>query len=67
MAIQNEAIRKYNNGRYDDVPIAVNCPVDNRGSKYATKDLKKCLFFNQLGICFIVVENETDKLQNIKN
>ena len=67
MAIQNEAIRIYNKGRIDDIPLAVYIPVDNRNSKYATELFKKSLFFSHVGIIMPFVTNEKDILKNMKN
>ncbi|ORX75312.1 hypothetical protein BCR32DRAFT_329861 [Anaeromyces robustus] len=67
MAIQNEAIRAYNNGKYDDVSIPIYIPIDNRASPYATDLLKKSLFLSHVGFILPFIEKELDKLKNMKN
>ena len=67
MAIQNEAIRAYHKGKLDDIRIGIHIAVDNKGSKYATELFKKALFYVQVGIVVAFMENEKDKLQNMKN
>ena len=66
MAIQNEAIRIFHKGKLDDTPIGIHIAVDNKGSKYATELLKKALFYVQVGIIVPFMENEKDKLLNMK-
>lgn len=71
MAIQNDAIRIFNQGKFnneiDTIPIAVYIPVDNRHSPYATKLLKNSLFFSHVGIVLPLILPEKDKLKNMKN
>ena len=67
MAIQNDVIRLYHKGKLDDIPIGIHIAVDNKSSKYATELFKKSLFFVHVGIVVPFMENEKDKLQNIKN
>jgi len=66
MAIQNEAIRIFNEGKYDDIPITIYIPVDCRPSPYATEIFKKSLFYSHAGIILPFVNKEDDILQNIK-
>lgn len=66
MAIQNESIRVYHEGKYDDILIPIYIPVDNRNSKYATELFKKSLFFSHVGIVIVFMEPEEDWLKNIE-
>ena len=58
MAIQNEAIRKFHQGKYDDMQIAIYVPVDNRHSPYASELFKKSIFFSHIGFIMPFMENE---------
>jgi len=66
MAIQNEAIRTFNKGQFDDIPIGIQIAMDSRNSKYATDSLKNSLFFTHAGISVPYMEPEKDLLENIK-
>ena len=67
MAIQNEAIRKFHQGKYDDMPIAIYVPVDNRHSPYASELFKKSIFFSHIGFIMPFMEKENDIYKNMKN
>lgn len=67
MAIQNEAIRIYNKGKIDDIPISIYIPIDNRNSKFASELFKKSLFFSHVGFIMPSLNNEKNILQNMKN
>lgn len=67
MAIQNEAIRIFNEGKIDDIPVAVYIPIDNRHSVYASELFKKSLFFSHVGFVIPFMPPEKDILKNIKN
>jgi len=67
MAIQNEAIRKFHQGKYDDMPIAMYIPVDNRHTPYATELFKKSIFFSHIGFIMPFMVKEDDIYENIKN
>jgi len=66
MAIQNEAIRKFNKGKCDDMKIPVYIPIDYRHTKYATELVNKSLFFCHVGFILPFMENEPDMLENMK-
>ncbi len=66
MAIQNEAIRIFNKGKYDDIPIGVQFAIDCRNSIYATETFKRSLFFTYSGISVSYLHPEKDVLENIK-
>lgn len=66
MAIQNEAIRTFNKGKYDDIPIGVQIAIDGRNTSYASDLFKKSLFFTHAGISVPYMEPEKDILENIK-
>ncbi|ORX45062.1 hypothetical protein BCR36DRAFT_333845 [Piromyces finnis] len=65
MAIQNEALRVYHQGKYDDIPIALMCPVDNRKYPYATELFKRALFYYHVGSLYPMVDKIDDPLENI--
>lgn len=65
MAIQNEALRAYHKGKYDDIPIIVFCPVDNRKYPYATELFKKALFYYHVGNIYPMIDKKEDILENI--
>lgn len=67
MAVQNEAIREFHKGEYDNIPIGIHIAVDNKASQYATELFKKSLFFVQVGFVVPFMENEKDMLKNMKN
>ena len=67
MAIQNEAIRIYNEGKIDDIPISIYIPIDNRNSKFASELFKKSLFFSHVGFIMPFLNNEKNILENMKN
>ena len=66
MAIQNEAIRTFNKGKIDEIPIGVQIAMDCRFSPYATELFKNSLFFTHAGISVPVLQPEKDWLKNIK-
>ena len=66
MAIQNEAIRIFNKGKYDDIPIGVQFAIDCRNSIYSSETFKKSLFFTHSGISVSYLHPEKDILENIK-
>ena len=66
MAIQNEAIRKFNKGNIDDLKIPIYIPIDYRFTKYSTELVKKSLFFCHVGFILPFLENEPDILENMK-
>ena len=65
MAIQNEALRAYHKGKYDDIPLILFCPVDNRKYPYATELFKKALFYYHVGNIYPMVDKKRDILENI--
>ena len=65
MAIQNEALRAYHKGKYDDIPLILFCPVDNRKYPYATELFKKALFYYHIGNIYPMVDKKEDILENI--
>ena len=65
IAIQNEAIRLYHKGKFDDIPLFSFTPVDNRKNPYATELLKKSLFFYHIGDVLPVVYKKDNPLENI--
>jgi len=65
MAIQNEALRVYHQGKFDDIPIILFCPVDNRKYPYATELFKKALFYYHVGNIYPTVYKKDDPLENI--
>lgn len=65
MAIQNEALRAYHKGKYDNIPLILFSPVDNRKYPYATELFKKCLFFLKMGNLYPMVDKKDDILENI--
>ena len=67
MAIQNEAIRRFHKGKYNDMSIAIYIPIDNRHSPYASELFKNSIFFSHIGFIMPFVENETDVYKNMKN
>lgn len=67
MAIQNEALRSYHKGKYDDIPLIIFCPVDNRKYPYATELFKKALFYYHIGNIYPIVNKKDDILENIKH
>lgn len=67
MAIQNEAIRAYNKGKYDDIPLFIFSPVDNRKYPYATELFKKAMFFYHIGNIYPMVYKKDDILENISH
>jgi len=66
MAIQNEANRLFNQGKYDEYPIPIYIPVDTRKLPYSTDTLKKSLFFSRVGCIMPLVNKEVDILENMK-
>jgi len=66
MAIQNEALRVYHKGKYDDIPLILFCPVDNRKYPYATELFKKALFYYHIGNIYPIVYKKDDPLENIQ-
>lgn len=66
MAIQNEAIRSYNKGKYDNIPIGVQIAIDGRNTSYASELFKKSLFFTHAGISVPYMEPEKNLIENIK-
>ncbi|ORX80519.1 hypothetical protein BCR32DRAFT_268835 [Anaeromyces robustus] len=67
MAIQNEAIRKFHKGKYDNTDIPILIPIDNRKSPYTTNLFKKSIFFPHIGFVLPFMEKESDMYKNIKN
>lgn len=65
MAVQNDALRAYHKGKYDDIPLIVLCPVDNRRYPYATELFKKALFYSHVGCVYPMVNKKDDILENI--
>lgn len=65
MAIQNEALRVYHQGKFDDIPLILFCPVDNRKYPYATELFKKALFYYHVGSIYPIVYKKDDPLENI--
>ena len=65
MAIQNEALLAYHKGKFDDIPLILFCPVDNRKYPYATELFKKALFFYHIGNIFPIVYKKYNILENI--
>ena len=65
MAIQNEALRAYHKGKYDDIPLFLFSPVDNRKYPYATELFKKALFFYHIGNIYPMVYKKDNILENI--
>ena len=65
MAIQNEALRAYHKGKYDQIPLILFCPVDNRKYPYATELFKKALFYLHAGNLYVMVNKKDDILENI--
>jgi hypothetical protein len=65
MAIQNEVLRIYHKGKYDELPLIIFCPVDNRKYPYATELFKKSLFFYHIGNIYPIVYKKIDPLENI--
>jgi len=66
MAIQNEAIRHFNKGKFDDIPVGIQIAMDTRFSPFATELYKNSLFFTHAGISVPSMEPEKDPLENIK-
>jgi len=67
MAIQNEAIRMYNQGEIDDLSIPTYIPIDIRPHSYATDVVRKSFFFSHVGFILPFMENEKDMMKNMKN
>ncbi len=65
MAIQNEALRVYHKGKYDEIPIILLCPVDNRKYSYVTEIFKRALFYSHTGCIYPSVYKKEDPLENI--
>jgi len=65
MAIQNKALRAYHKGKYDNIPLIIFSPVDNRKYQYATDLFKKSLFFYHIGNLYPMVDKKDDILENI--
>ena len=67
MAIQNEALRVYHKGKFDNYPLILFCPVDNRKYTYATELFKKALFYYHIGNIYPMVDKKDDPLENIQH
>jgi len=67
MAIQNEALRIYHKGKFDNFPLIIFCPVDNRKYQYATQLFKNSLFFYHIGNIYPIVNKKENILENIKH
>ena len=65
MAVQNIALRAYHKGKYDNIPLIIFCPVDNRKYPYATDLFKKALFYYHIGNIYPMVDKKDDILENI--
>ena len=65
MSVQNIALRAYHKGKYDDIPLIIFCPVDNRKYPYATELFKKALFYYHIGNIYPMVDKQDDILENI--
>ena len=65
MAVQNDALRAYHKGKYDNIPLIIFCPVDNRKYPYATELFKKAMFFYHVGNIYPIVNKKDNILENI--